>query len=47
MTISVGSKVGPYEILSSIGPGGVGEIWKAREGRLGRIVAMRRLLSNG
>jgi serine/threonine protein kinase len=47
MTISGGSKLGPYEILLSIGSGGLGEIWKAQDSRLGRIVAMRRLLSNG
>ncbi len=42
MTISAGSKLGPYEILAPIGAGGMGEVWKARDTRLGRIVAIKK-----
>jgi len=41
MTQVPGAKLGPYEILASIGAGGMGEVWKARDTRLGRIVAIR------
>jgi serine/threonine-protein kinase len=40
---SAGSRVGPYEILAAIGEGGMGEVWKARDTRLDRIVAIKRL----
>src|SRR6266852_9168531 len=43
MLLSAGDKLGPYEILSPIGAGGMGEVWKARDTRLGRIVAIKRL----
>jgi serine/threonine protein kinase len=42
-TTMIGSKLGPYEILSSIGSGGMGEVWKARDTRLGRIVAIKKV----
>src|SRR5689334_8778926 len=41
MVLSVGDKLGPYEILSAIGAGGMGEVWKARDSRLDRIVAVK------
>jgi len=43
MSVSVGDKLGPYEILAPIGAGGMGEVWKARDTRLNRIVAIKRL----
>ena len=36
-----GEKLGPYEILMRIGAGGMGEVWKARDTRLDRLVAIK------
>ncbi len=41
MRISAGSRLGPYEIVSRIGAGGMGEVWKARDTRLDRSVAIK------
>ncbi len=41
MPLSVGAKIGPYEIIAAIGRGGMGEVWKARDTRLDRIVAIK------
>jgi serine/threonine protein kinase len=41
MPLSVGCRLGPYEVLSPIGAGGMGEVWKARDTRLDRIVAIK------
>jgi eukaryotic-like serine/threonine-protein kinase len=41
MALAVGAKLGPYEILAPIGAGGMGEVWKARDTRLYRIVAIK------
>lgn len=43
MPISPGDRLGPYEILSPIGVGGMGEVWKARDVRLDRTVAIKQL----
>jgi serine/threonine protein kinase len=41
MPLSAGDRLGPYEILAPIGAGGMGQVWKARDPRLDRIVAIK------
>jgi len=41
MAILPGRRLGPYEVLSAIGAGGMGEVYKARDTRLDRIVAIK------
>ena len=41
--VTPGSRLGSYDILSAIGKGGMGEVWKARDTKLGREVAIKTL----
>ncbi len=41
MPLASGTKLGPYEVLASIGEGGMGEVYRARDTRLGREVAVK------
>ena len=41
MSLSIGDKLGPYEILAPLGKGGMGEVYRARDTRLNRDVAVK------
>ena len=41
MSLSAGTKLGPYEIISPLGAGGMGEVYLANDGKLDRKVAIK------
>src|SRR5713226_7304390 len=41
MSLATGERLGPYEILAPLGAGGMGEVYRARDTRLGRDVAIK------
>jgi serine/threonine protein kinase len=47
MSPSPGSRLGPYEIVSRLGVGGMGEVWRAKDTRLDRIFAIKELFAPG
>jgi serine/threonine protein kinase len=47
MRVAVGERIGPYEVLGLLGAGGMGEVYRARDTRLNRAVAIKVITDNG
>lgn len=41
MSLTIGTRVGPYEVTGTLGAGGTGEVYRARDTKLGRDVALK------
>ena len=46
MALEAGTKLGHYEVVSSLGAGGMGEVYRAKDTKLGREVAIKLLLDD-